>query len=107
MTDAVVVLVTGPDAEALEALCRTLVEEGRIACANILPGVRSLFRWEGEVARETEALAILKTSGERTGALQRRVLELHPYDIPEFLVLPVREGSEEYLAWLRSSLGAD
>lgn len=102
--DVVVVLVTGPDAATLAELGRTVVEERLAACANVLPGVRSVFRWEGAVQEEDEALAILKTSAGRVEALRRRVRETHPYDEPEFLVLAVDGGSESYLRWVAASV---
>lgn len=104
MTDARVILVTGPDTETLAGLSRTLLEERLIACANLVDGVRSIFRWQGKVAEEGEALAILKTTADRVEALRARVLELHPYDVPEFLAIPVTEGAEAYLEWVASSV---
>lgn len=104
MTETRVVLVTGPDVETLRTMSRTLLEERLIACANLFDGVRSLFRWEGEVSEEGEALAILKTTAARVEALRARVLELHPYDVPEFLALAVTEGAEAYLDWVASSV---
>jgi periplasmic divalent cation tolerance protein len=100
MTDALVVLVTTPSAELAAGLARTLVEERLAACGNVLPGVRSLYRWEGEVHDDTEALLVLKTSRARFEALRERVLSLHPYDVPEVLALPVEAGSAPYLAWI-------
>lgn len=105
-TDAVIVLVTGPDAEALRSLGRTLVSEGLAACVNVLPGVRSVFRWKGEIQEEDEALAVVKSTRGRARRLQDRVLELHPYDEPEFLALPVWAGSPGYLEWISRSVGA-
>lgn len=105
-TDRVlVVLVTGPDAEMLVELGRTVVEERLAACANVLDGIASVFRWEGEVKEEGEALALLKTTTARAEELRRRVLELHPYDVPEFLALAVDVGSRSYTEWVASSVG--
>lgn len=100
MTDALVVLVTTPSAELAAGLARTLVEERLAACGNVLPGVRSVYRWEGEVHDDTEALLVLKTSRARFEALRERVLSLHPYDVPEVLALAVEAGSASYLAWI-------
>lgn len=102
--DVVVVLVTGPDATSLRELGRRVVEERLAACANVLEGVDSIYRWEGRVEETEEALAVLKTTGGRAGELQRRVLALHPYAEPEFLVLPVRDGSASYLGWVAASV---
>lgn len=107
MTETRVVLVTGPDMETLVSLARTLLAERLIACANVVGGVRSIFRWQGEVAEEDEALAILKTTEPRLAALRARVLELHPYDVPEFLALPVSVGAEAYLDWVAASVDPD
>jgi len=107
VTETRVVLVTGPDMETLVSLARTLLAERLIACANVVGGVRSIFRWQGEVAEEDEALAILKTTEPRLAALRARVLELHPYDVPEFLALPVSVGAEAYLDWVAASVDPD
>lgn len=100
MVDALVVLVTTPSAEVAAALARTLVEERLAACGNVLPEVRSIYRWEGAVREDAEALLVLKTTRARLEALRDRVLALHPYDVPEVLALPVEAGSADYLAWL-------
>ncbi len=99
------VLVTGPDAETLAGIARALLEEGLIACANILPGVFSIYRWEGAVHEEGEALAIFKTTAEAVGPLTSRVLELHPYDVPEVVCVPVASGAAPYLDWVRRQVG--
>ncbi|MFW6088973.1 MAG: divalent-cation tolerance protein CutA [Gemmatimonadota bacterium] len=103
-TGVVVVLVTGPDATSLEALAGTIVGEGLAACVNLIPRVRSVYRWDGEVHRDDEALAVVKTTRPAIGALRDRVHELHPYDLPEFLVLPIEAGSDDYLAWVAGSV---
>ncbi len=100
MTDALVVLVTAPTAEQATELARALVEERLAACGNVLPGVRSVYRWEGSVREDAEALLVLKTSRARFEALRDRVLALHPYQVPEVLALPVEAGGAAYLAWL-------
>lgn len=100
MTDARVVLVTAPDADAAARLARALVEERLAACGNVVPAIRSIYRWEGRVHDEGEALLVLKTRAARVDALRARVLELHPYQVPEVLVLPVEAGSEAYLDWI-------
>lgn len=103
-TEAVVILMTGPDAEVLGALAHYLVQERLVACVNVVDGVRSVYRWRGRVEDATEALAILKTTRDRVAALREQVLEMHPYDVPEFLVLPVREGASAYLEWIDESV---
>ena len=85
-----------------EGLARTLVEERLAACVNVVPGVRSFYRWEGAVQDDAELLLVAKTHAERGGALAARVKELHPYDLPEVLELPAVGGSDAYLDWVRS-----
>jgi periplasmic divalent cation tolerance protein len=100
VTDAVVVLTTVPDDDRGEAIARALVDERLAACVNLLPPMISLYRWRGAVERETERQAIIKTTRERIPALQARLLALHPYELPEFIVVPVAEGSAAYLQWI-------
>jgi periplasmic divalent cation tolerance protein len=103
--DALVVLVTTPTAEKAAELARALVEERLAACGNVVPGVRSVYRWEGKVLDDAEALLVLKTTRARFEALRERVLALHPYDVPEVLALAVEAGSEAYLAWIAGETG--
>lgn len=105
MTDVRVVLVSGPDLETMRALCRALVEERLVACANLVDRATSLYRWEGTIEEAGECLAVLKTTESRLSALEARVLALHPYDLPEFVVLPVSGGSGPYLDWVRDAVG--
>src|SRR5262249_12603655 len=106
VTDEVrVVLVTGPDAETGARSARALVEERPIACGNPVPGVRSIYRWEGRVADEAEVLLLLKTRASRCAAVAARVNALHPYALPEVVALPVVDGSEAYLDWVLAESG--
>ena len=100
MTDVYVILVTAPTDTEAATMARTLVEERLVACVNLLPALRSIYRWEGAVEEEGETLMILKSARERLGEVRDRVIELHPYDEPEFLALEVAEGSESYLNWV-------
>ena len=100
MTEAIVVLVTTPTPERAAELARALVEERLAACGNVVPGLRSIYRWEGKLEDEAEALLVLKTTQARFEALKARVLALHPYAVPEVLALPVVAGSAPYLAWI-------
>ncbi len=102
MTDVLVVFVTAPSPDRAAELARAVVEERLAACGNVVPGVRSIYRWEGEVVDEPEALLVLKTTRDRLDALRERVLALHPYEVPEVLALPVEAGAERYLAWVHS-----
>jgi len=105
-TDVRTVLLTAPDADVAERLGRALVEERLAACANIVPGVVSVFRWDGRVQREAEVLVIVKTTDQRVEDLRARVVELHPYQVPEVLVLPVLAGHAPYLEWVRGEVAA-
>ena len=103
MPDAIVVMVTcASDAEA-QKIADALVAERLAACASIIGPIRSIFRWQGAVARESELLLLMKTTPERFDALSRRVKELHSYQVPEIIALPVVAGSPDYLAWVRES----
>jgi len=100
---ACVALMTVPDVEVGERLVRTLVEEGVVACGNIVPGLTSIYRWKGAVERDAEALVVLKLVEEAVPRLLVRAPELHPYEVPEVLVLPVIAGHGPYLDWLAES----
>jgi periplasmic divalent cation tolerance protein len=100
VTDAIVVLVTTPTPERAAEIARALVEERLAACGNVLPAIRSIYRWEEKVQDEAEALLVLKTTRARFEALRERVLALHPYQVPEIIALPVEAGSAPYLAWI-------
>jgi periplasmic divalent cation tolerance protein len=104
MTDAVVVLVTAPSADTAAELARTLVEENLAACGNVLPGLRSIYRWEGKVHDEPEALLILKTRAPLFEALRERIVALHPYQVPEVLRLDVAAGHPPYLQWIHDNV---
>lgn len=106
--DAVrVVLITVPDIATGEEVVRLLVEEGLAACGTIVPGAVSIFRWEGRVERAEECQVILKSAGSRVDALVQRAAALHPYDVPELLVLPVEGGLPAYLSWVGESAGQE
>ena len=104
-SDAVLVLTTlAADADAA-GLARTLVEERLAACVNVLPVMTSFYRWKGSLEEEREQQLVIKTAADRVTALAARLRELHPYEVPEFLVLRVAEGSDAYLRWIRESVG--
>ena len=96
-----VALVTAPDAETGERIARALVEERLAACVNLVPGLRSIYRWEGAVQSDAEVLLVVKTRADRARVLEERVLALHPYDVPELLRIATRGGSEAYLRWVQ------
>jgi periplasmic divalent cation tolerance protein len=97
--DIRVVVVTAPPAEA-EGLARKLLEEHLVACANLVPGVTSLYWWEGKIQRDGEILIVMKTPRANVAKLMRRVKELHSYKVPEFLTLSVHEGNPDYVKWV-------
>ena len=99
-TDVRTILLSAPDVETAERLAGALVEERLAACANVVPGVVSVFRWRGDVQREAEALLIVKTVEARVEEVCARVVAMHPYEVPEVLVLPVLGGHEPYLRWV-------
>jgi periplasmic divalent cation tolerance protein len=94
------VFTTAPDAEVAATLARTLVGERLAACVNVLPGARSIYRWQGQVQEDSEVVLVIKTAMNRAEALAARINDLHPYDLPEVLVLPVTGGSRPYLDWI-------
>ncbi len=104
MTDAVVVLVTAPSAEKAAEIARAAVEEKLAACGNVLPGVRSIYRWKGKLQDDAEVLLLLKTQRKRFAELRDRILALHPYELPEVIALPVEAGSAPYLDWIAQSM---
>jgi periplasmic divalent cation tolerance protein len=99
----VIVLTTWPAAGDPASLATTLVGERLAACVNLLPEMASVYSWRGAIERDRERQLIMKTTAGRLDALERRLAELHPYEVPEFLVVPVAGGSAAYLEWLRSS----
>jgi periplasmic divalent cation tolerance protein len=99
-----VVLVTVPDAETGLELARRVVEEKLAACGNVIPGVRSVYLWAGEVQEDPEALVVFKTTESALRELEERVVELHGYDVPEFLTLPVTHGHAPYLSWVSGAV---
>lgn len=100
VTEALVVLVTAPDMVMAVRLGQALVNERLAACPNIVPAIRLIYRWENEVHDEAEVLLVIKTSAAARDYLMQRVLQVHPYDTPEVIGLPVVAGSAAYLRWL-------
>jgi periplasmic divalent cation tolerance protein len=94
------VLINAPDMETAQRIGRALVEERLAASANAVPGVRSVYRWRGAVREASEALLVVKTASDRLPALAARVRDLHPYELPAVVALPVVDGSAAYLDWI-------
>jgi periplasmic divalent cation tolerance protein len=95
-----VVFCSCPDVESAGLLADTLVEERLAACVTRLPGVTSVYRWEGALQRDAEVLLIIKTTAGRLANLSARIESLHPYEVPEVIAIPVTGGSERYLGWV-------
>lgn len=98
--ETLVVLVTAPTMEEAAQLGRALVEERLAACANLVPGLRSIYRWQDAIQDDAEVLMLIKTTAARLDRLTQRVVELHSYDTPEVVALPIVGGSTAYLQWL-------
>jgi periplasmic divalent cation tolerance protein len=101
------ILSTCPDADTAQRLARTLVEERLAACVNLLPGVVSTYRWQGQVEQATEVQLLAKTTGERREALIARLAGLHPYELPEILAVETAAGLPAYLDWVAADTRAD
>jgi periplasmic divalent cation tolerance protein len=98
-----VVLVTAPDLRSARRLAQAALRAGLVACANLVPKVESHYWWQGKLERSGEVLLILKATRRSLPKLERLILERHPYDTPEFIVLPLTHGSARYLAWWRNA----
>ena len=98
--DPLLVITNCPDEACANAIALALVEEKLAACANLLPRVQSVYRWQGAIESASEVPLMLKTTGHRYTALEARISQLHPYDTPEIIALPITRGLPAYLAWL-------
>jgi periplasmic divalent cation tolerance protein len=96
----VVILTTFPVDGDVEQFAKTLVEERLAACVNVLAPMRSIYRWKGAIESADERQLVIKTNTDRVHDLETRIKALHPYDVPEFLVISVLDGSPDYLAWV-------
>ena len=104
MNDAVVVLCTCAKQDEALRIANALLDERLVACVNVLPPLESVYRWHGKVETAQEILMLIKTTRQRFPALRDRLAELHTYDTPEIIALPIFDGSEKYLAWLREQV---
>ncbi len=101
------VLVTAPDLKTARQLARSALKLRLAACANLIPKIESHYWWRGKIESGSEVLIVFKTVRKRVSALEKLILAEHPYDTPEFVVLPLRGGAARYLAWLAESVGTD
>ncbi|HEX5229157.1 MAG TPA: divalent-cation tolerance protein CutA [Bryobacteraceae bacterium] len=104
MTDKIIVLSTCGSAEEAARVARALVEKRLAACVNIVPGVRSVYRWKDAIEDQEEALLVIKTSRPLMDDLRAEIEKMHSYEVPEVIALPVVDGSEQYLAWMNREL---
>ena len=100
----IICLITVPNEEKAKALGRNLVNEKLAACANTVPGLTSIYRWKGEVCEDREVLLILKTLQSKFDMIVRQVKLLHEYEVPEIISLPIEDGLEDYLNWIKESV---
>jgi periplasmic divalent cation tolerance protein len=105
MSDAIVVFMTSANADEARHIANELVERQLAACVQILPEIESVYRWNGEVQRDTEILILAKTTAAQFDDLERAVREIHSYDTPEIVAVPMAHISEPYRAWLAQNVG--
>lgn len=107
MIDQVIIgLTTCPDETTARQIAEALIEEGLATCINRIAGVQSSYVWDGQLQDGTETLLLIKTTAPRAAELEARLKALHPYELPEWLVLPVASGNEAYLAWVRQGVAS-
>jgi periplasmic divalent cation tolerance protein len=106
MTDKIVVFSTASSAEEAEKIARGLISGHLAACVNIVPAVRSFYRWQGKIEDSAEFLLVIKSSRERFDALRSSIEKLHSYEVPEVIAMPVVDGARNYLNWMDAELGA-
>lgn len=104
-SQALVVYCTCPDQAVAERIAEAVVSERLAACVNLIPGLASIYRWEGQIQHDAELLLIIKTRRLVYLQLEARIIELHPYQIPEIIALPVQAGSAAYLDWIATNTG--
>lgn len=97
------VLCTVPNTETGQNIARVVIHEGLAACVNLLPGITSVYRWQGQLQENSEVLLLIKTRQERYAALEARIKELHPYEVPEVVALKIETGLGSYLDWIAES----
>lgn len=104
--DVLLAITTFPDAGAARECVQDLVERRLVACGNVLPGATSIYRWQGGVERSEEVVVLLKLTAQTWDACAARLVEMHPYEVPELIAVPVTLGHPPYLAWVADGVGA-
>jgi periplasmic divalent cation tolerance protein len=104
-TTPLIVLSTSPDGTAADAIATALLEARLAACVNRIDGIESLYRWEGGIQKDQEVLLLIKTTAVAFGEVEKAISDLHPYELPEIIGVPVTQGSAPYLDWLTKSVG--
>jgi len=99
-----IIFCTVPDKETAQNIACHLVEEKKAACCNIIPAIKSVYFWENQLQQDEEQLLIIKTREDRFHSLQKRIMELHPYSIPEIIAIPIIHSNQEYLNWVNENV---
>ncbi|MEK0427666.1 MAG: hypothetical protein RL001_193 [Pseudomonadota bacterium] len=107
MEQVLLVLTNLPDAESANSLARILVESRLAACVNLMPGVQSVYRWQGEIEQASEITLLIKTTQKHYVQLQQAIISHHPYELPEVIALPISNGYATYLHWVATETAAD
>ena len=107
MDQALLVLTNVPDLECAQLIARTLVEARLAACVNLLPAVQSIYRWQGQIEEATEITLLIKTTSRQVDSLQKAIVKLHPYDVPEIIATPIVAGYAPYLQWIAAETAKD
>lgn len=102
-----IILCTCPDHQTAEKIARLLIERNLAACVNILPGLTSYYRWQGQIESAQELLLLIKSNSGRYSSVEAAILENHPYELPEIIAIPVDQGLPDYLHWIDSCLSAN
>ena len=100
----ILVLSTASSMEEAESIADSLVEEGLAACVQLIPNLRSVYRWQGKIQKEEEILVLVKSQKKLFQSIKKKIQELHSYDVPEIVALPITDGSKEYLDWISQSV---
>lgn len=101
---AIIVLCACPNQEIAEQIASSLVEQRLAACVNIIPGVQSVYRWQGKIARDDELLLVSKTTASMFDQLSAHIVDLHPYELPEVIAVSIERGISEYLQWIEEQV---